>query len=62
MDRLRLLLTASEILRGQGEALNVDRRDFYVQLYEVLGRVPYRQVSEDLPTTGGARVGVCNGA
>ena len=53
IDRLRLLLTASDILRGQGEALNVDRRDFYVQLYEALGLTPYAQISEDLPSAGG---------
>lgn len=52
LDRLRLLLTTSDILRGQGEALNVDRRDFYVQLYEALTLMPYAQISEDPPSTG----------
>lgn len=35
-ERLRLLLTASDILRGQGEALTIDRRDFYIRLYDTL--------------------------
>ena len=52
VDRMRLLLTASDILRGQGEALNVDRRDFYIRLYEALGLTPFRQLSED-PAGGG---------
>ncbi|KAA6426215.1 MAG: hypothetical protein FRX49_04067, partial [Trebouxia sp. A1-2] len=32
-QRLRTLLTASDILKGQGEALNIDRRDLYARLY-----------------------------
>lgn len=31
--QLRCLLAAANILRGQGEALNVDRREFYINLY-----------------------------
>lgn len=46
VERLRLLLTASDILRGQGEALTIDRRDFYVRLYEALALAPYRQLGE----------------
>lgn len=38
-ERLRLLATASAILRGQGEALTVDRRELYVQLYDALLQV-----------------------
>jgi hypothetical protein len=41
-----VLLTASDILRGQGEALNVDRKEFYVQLYSALNLIPYGQVLE----------------
>ncbi|GMH33808.1 hypothetical protein BSKO_01642 [Bryopsis sp. KO-2023] len=33
LERLCCLLTTSDILHGQGEALNVDRRDYYQQLY-----------------------------
>jgi nucleolar complex protein 3 len=46
-DRFRLLLTASDILRGQGEALTIDRKDFYIKLYEAIGLVPYRQLGVD---------------
>lgn len=35
LERLRVLLTASDILRGQGEALNVDRREAHTRLYQV---------------------------
>lgn len=38
-QRLRCLLTAVEILRGQGDSLNVDRKDFFVQLYAALLQV-----------------------
>lgn len=38
-QRLRCLLTAVEILRGQAEALNIDRKDFYIQLYAALLQV-----------------------
>ncbi len=38
-ERLRCLLTATELLRGQGEALTIDRRDFYVRLYGLAGQV-----------------------
>ncbi len=51
VDRLRLLLTASDILQGQGEALTIDRREFYIRLYEAVGLVPYRQV-RDTPLLG----------
>ncbi|GAX79807.1 hypothetical protein CEUSTIGMA_g7247.t1 [Chlamydomonas eustigma] len=46
IERLKVLLTASDILRGQGEALNVDRKEFYVQLYNTLNLIPYSQVLE----------------
>ncbi|KAG1668841.1 hypothetical protein FOA52_004936 [Chlamydomonas sp. UWO 241] len=46
VERLRLLLTASDILKGQGEALTIDRRDFYVRLYDALLLVPFRTLAE----------------
>lgn len=60
VERLRLLLTASDILRGQGEALTIDRRDFYARLYEALALAPYRQLGEaeggwKVPWLGGRR-------
>eukprot|EP00803_Ostreobium_quekettii_P010290 evm.model.scf_1207.4 EVM.evm.TU.scf_1207.4 scf_1207:16888-32564(-) len=36
LERLRCLLTASDILRGEGSALNVDRQHYYQQLYLTL--------------------------
>jgi len=41
LERLRVLLTASDILRGQGEALNVDRRESHTRLYQVSEGVLY---------------------
>ncbi len=46
-ERLRVLLTALEILQGQGEALNVDRRQLYLQLYQTLMLVPLAPLAED---------------
>ncbi|GIL93115.1 hypothetical protein Vretifemale_20565 [Volvox reticuliferus] len=43
-ERLRLLATMAALLRGQGEALNVDRRDLYVQLYDTLLQVPFHSL------------------
>jgi nucleolar complex protein 3 len=45
--RLRVLLTAARILRGQGEALTVDRRGFHVQLYAALERVQLEPLNEE---------------
>lgn len=36
LERLCCLLTASDILQGEGEALNIDNRDYYQQLYWTL--------------------------
>lgn len=38
-ERLRCLLSAADILKGQGEALSVDRRDFHALLYDALLQV-----------------------
>ena len=48
--RLRCLLTVVEIVRAQGDALNVDRRAFFVQLHDALAVCPLEQV---LPDAGG---------
>ena len=45
-QRLRCLLTASEILRGQGEALTIDRRTFYNHLYSALNQVALTPLTE----------------
>jgi hypothetical protein len=42
VERVRVLLSASTILRGQGEALNIDRRQLYTQLYAALLALPMR--------------------
>lgn len=42
-ERLRCLLTVVEIMRAQGDALNIDRKDFYLQLHEALALVPLQQ-------------------
>ncbi|GLI63195.1 hypothetical protein VaNZ11_006093 [Volvox africanus] len=46
-ERLRVLATMAALLRGQGEALNVDRRDLYVQLYDILLQVPFHSLLTD---------------
>ncbi|GLC45484.1 hypothetical protein PLESTB_000319100 [Pleodorina starrii] len=46
-ERLRLLATTATLLRGQGEALNVDRRELYVQLYDTLLQVPLHTLLSD---------------
>lgn len=46
-QRLRCLLTASEILRGQGEALTIDRRTYYNHLYSALNQVSLTPLTED---------------
>jgi nucleolar complex protein 3 len=46
-QRLRCLLTASEILRGQGEALTIDRKTFYNHLYSSLNQVAMTPLIED---------------
>ncbi|EFJ44448.1 hypothetical protein VOLCADRAFT_121316 [Volvox carteri f. nagariensis] len=46
-ERLRLLATQAALLRGQGEALNVDRRELYVQLYDTLLQVPFHSLVTD---------------
>ena len=45
--RLRCLLTVAEIMRAQGDALNVDRRAFFVQLHEVLTVCPLRALDDE---------------
>ncbi|RMZ52649.1 hypothetical protein APUTEX25_000768, partial [Auxenochlorella protothecoides] len=46
-ERVRTLLTASRILSGQGEALNVDRGAFYQHLYRALDAVALQPLEED---------------
>ena len=46
-ERLRCLLTVAQILRGQGEALTVDRRFFFVQLYAALDAVCIETLDDD---------------
>lgn len=46
MPRLRCLLTAAIILKGQAESLNVDRRNFYCQLYESILKVAVEPLEE----------------
>lgn len=45
--RLRCLLTVAEIVRAQGDALNVDRRAFYVQLHDALAVCPLEQLQPE---------------
>ena len=40
------MLTVSDILRGQGEALNVDRRDLHADLYDCLLLLGRRELVE----------------
>ncbi|KAL6761314.1 nucleolar complex-associated protein-domain-containing protein [Haematococcus lacustris] len=49
VEQLRVLLTVSDILRGQGEALTVDRKDFHVRLYLALLNIPLRGIAEGGP-------------
>jgi hypothetical protein len=50
-ERLGVLLAALDILKGQGEALTIDRRAFYNQLYQALLLVPLQLLHEagDVP-------------
>ncbi|KAF6266173.1 CBF/Mak21 family-domain-containing protein [Scenedesmus sp. NREL 46B-D3] len=50
-ERLGVLLAALDILKGQGEALTIDRRAFYNQLYQALLLVPLQLLHEagDIP-------------
>eukprot|EP00879_Flechtneria_rotunda_P013689 GHRR01014299.1.p1 GENE.GHRR01014299.1~~GHRR01014299.1.p1 ORF type:complete len:467 (+),score=188.05 GHRR01014299.1:1895-3295(+) len=48
-ERLGVLLAALEILKGQGEALTIDRRAFYSQLYQTLLLVPIHLLFEGAP-------------
>ena len=56
-ERLRLLLTASQILKGQGEALNIERKAFYTQTYQTLLLVPWQLLYEDAAAAGGGKGG-----
>jgi nucleolar complex protein 3 len=53
-ERLRCLLTATELLRGQGEALTIDRRDFYVRLYGLLHQVGGTHTHNPRPSAAAA--------
>jgi nucleolar complex protein 3 len=52
-QRLEIILTVAAILRGQGEALNVDRRAFYTQLYAAALLAPLMPLLEDAQAGGG---------
>jgi len=54
-QRLEIMLTASAILRGQGESLNIDRRAFYAQLYAATLLAPLMPLLDD--SSGGGRGG-----
>ncbi|ORX60441.1 nucleolar complex-associated protein 3 [Hesseltinella vesiculosa] len=45
--RLLCVLTAFELLSGQGEAINYDLKDFYREVYQVLLRCTYRTALEE---------------
>eukprot|EP00210_Caulerpa_lentillifera_P000912 g882.t1 len=45
-ERFQCLLAISEILRGQGEALNIDRKEFYQQLYWSVSHWRLDQIKE----------------
>ena len=45
-ERLRCLLTVDEIMRAQGDALNVDRRAFFLHLYEALALAPLQPLAD----------------
>jgi len=53
-ERLCVLLAALDILRGQGEALTIDRRAFYNQLYNTLSLVPLAVLYEGQPGSSGS--------
>ncbi|BDA51329.1 Nucleolar complex protein 3 homolog [Coccomyxa sp. Obi] len=52
--RLHVLLTASDILKGQGDALNVDRQDLYQALFSVLAAAPLGDLEPLRPRPGAA--------
>jgi hypothetical protein len=52
-ERVCVLLAAIDILRGQGEALTIDRRAFYNQLYNTLQLVPLSVLYEGLAAGAG---------
>jgi nucleolar complex protein 3 len=51
--RLRCLLTVSEIMRAQGDALNVDRRGFLTHLHEALALFPLQPLLPERDEDGG---------
>jgi nucleolar complex protein 3 len=46
-SRLRCLLTVVEIMRAQGDALNIERKGFFLQLHDALALCPLEQVAAD---------------
>ncbi|EIE19958.1 hypothetical protein COCSUDRAFT_44354 [Coccomyxa subellipsoidea C-169] len=73
--RLHVLLTASDILKGQGDALNVDRHDLYQALYSTIAAAPLGDLEplrqrpaesaaapDQAASGGGARNGPSGGA
>ncbi|KAK9865833.1 hypothetical protein WJX84_002937, partial [Apatococcus fuscideae] len=47
LERLHCLLAISDILRGQGDALTIDRRDLHLQLYSMLLDVPLQPLMSE---------------
>lgn len=60
-ERLQLLASATTLLQGQGEALNIDRRQFYCQLYEALALAPLSPLYQEHTTGGGGGAGSAGG-
>eukprot|EP00892_Ulva_mutabilis_P009669 jgi/Ulvmu1/7074/UM033_0135.1 len=52
--RMRCLLSMADILQAQGDALNVDRKQIYMQLYSALAECPLESVVEEAAAAGGA--------
>ncbi|KAK9844945.1 hypothetical protein WJX74_008987 [Apatococcus lobatus] len=47
LERLHCLLAVSDILRGQGEALTIDRRELHLQLYSLLLDAPLQPLAAE---------------
>ena len=45
-ERMRCLLSVVEIIHEQGDALNIDRRSFYIRLYSALLLCPLHQLAD----------------
>ncbi|CEP07336.1 hypothetical protein [Parasitella parasitica] len=47
--RLLCIITAFQLLSGQGEAFNYDLKDFYMEIYNILFKATYHTKIEDKP-------------